>query len=36
MAVGGIGGLIIAAVIYFLGGDPNQVLQQDPQEQQIR
>jgi len=34
MAVGGIGGLIIAAVIYFLGGDPNQVLQQGPQTQQ--
>ena len=28
VAFGGIGGLIIAAVIYFLGGDPNQVLQQ--------
>jgi uncharacterized protein len=28
VAVGGIGGLILAAVIYFLGGDPNQVLQQ--------
>lgn len=30
VAFGGIGGLIIAAVIYFLGGDPNQVLQQQP------
>ncbi len=30
LAVGGIGGLIIAAVIYLLGGDPNQVLQQEP------
>ena len=28
VAFGGIGGLLIAAVIYFLGGDPNQVLQQ--------
>jgi predicted metalloprotease len=28
VAVGGIGGLLIAVVIYFLGGDPNQVLQQ--------
>ena len=27
MAVGGIGGLIIAAIIYFLGGDPSQVVQ---------
>ncbi len=30
VAGGGIGTLIIAAVIYFLGGDPNQVLQQAP------
>ena len=30
VAFGGIGGLIIAAVIYFLGGNPNQVLQQQP------
>ncbi|HEX5150815.1 MAG TPA: neutral zinc metallopeptidase [Parafilimonas sp.] len=28
LAVGGIGGLIIAAIVYFLGGDPNQVMQQ--------
>jgi len=28
LAVGGIGGLLIAAVIYFLGGDPSQVMQQ--------
>lgn len=28
VAFGGIGGLIIAAVIYFLGGNPSQVLQQ--------
>lgn len=27
MAVGGIGGLIIVAIIYFLGGDPSQVVQ---------
>jgi len=31
VAVGGIGGLIIAVIIYFLGGDPNQVLQQPDQ-----
>ena len=30
VAFGGIGGLIIAAIIYFLGGNPNQVLQQSP------
>ena len=30
VAFGGIGGLIIAAIIYFLGGNPNQVLQQQP------
>lgn len=30
VAFGGIGGLIIAAVVYFLGGDPGQVLQQQP------
>lgn len=30
VAFGGIGGLLIAAVIYFLGGDPSQVLQQQP------
>lgn len=30
MAIGGIGGLIIAALIYFMGGDPNQVMQQQP------
>src|ERR1043166_5308131 len=28
VAFGGIGGLIIAAIVYFLGGNPNQVLQQ--------
>src|SRR6516164_5914652 len=33
VAVGGIGGLIIAAIIYFLGGNPNQVLQQAPSDQ---
>ncbi len=33
VAVGGIGGLILAAVIYFLGGDPNQVLQQPSSDQ---
>jgi uncharacterized protein len=33
VAVGGIGGLILAAVIYFLGGDPNQVLQQPSPDQ---
>jgi len=26
MAIGGIGGLIVAAIIYFLGGDPSQVV----------
>ncbi len=36
LAVGGIGGLIIAAVIYFLGGDPNQVLQQTPSGEQTQ
>lgn len=30
VAFGGIGGLIIAAIIYFLGGNPSQVLQQQP------
>ncbi len=30
VAFGGIGGLIIAAVVYFLGGNPSQVLQQQP------
>ncbi|MEP6466744.1 MAG: neutral zinc metallopeptidase [Parafilimonas sp.] len=29
---GGIGSLIIGALIYFLGGNPNQVLQQSPQD----
>lgn len=33
VAFGGIGGLIIAAIVYFLGGSPNQVLQQEPQQQ---
>ena len=33
VAFGGIGGLIIAAIIYFLGGDPNQVLQQPSSDQ---
>ena len=33
MAFGGIGGLILAAVIYFLGGDPSQVTQQVPDQQ---
>jgi predicted metalloprotease len=28
LAMGGIGGLLIAVVIYFLGGDPTQVMQQ--------
>ena len=28
VAFGGIGGLIIAAIVYFLGGDPSQVTQQ--------
>ena len=33
-AVGGIGGLIIAVIIYFLGGNPNQVMdQQNPSDQ---
>ena len=30
VAFGGIGGLIIAAIVYFLGGNPNDVLQQQP------
>src|SRR6476659_1543225 len=30
---GGIGGLIIAAIVYFLGGDPNQIPQQVPSDQ---
>lgn len=33
VAFGGIGGLIIAAIIYFLGGNPSQVLQQQPDDQ---
>lgn len=33
IAFGGIGGLIIAVIVYFLGGDPNQVLQQMPSDQ---
>ncbi len=33
VAFGGIGGLIIAAIVYFLGGNPNQVLQQSPSDQ---
>lgn len=33
VAFGGIGGLIIAAIVYFLGGDPNQ-LPQSPQNDQ--
>ena len=33
IAFGGIGGLIIAAVIYFLGGNPSDVLQQAPADQ---
>ena len=33
VAFGGIGGLIIAAVIYFLGGDPSQVMQQQQPDQ---
>lgn len=33
VAFGGIGGLIIAAVIYFLGGDPSQVTQQQQPDQ---
>jgi len=33
VAFGGIGGLIIAAIVYFMGGDPSQVLQQSPQDQ---
>jgi len=32
VAFGGVGGLIIAAIIYFLGGNPNDVIQQ-PQDQ---
>lgn len=30
VAFGGIGGLIVAAIVYFLGGNPSQVLQQQP------
>src|SRR4030095_6899755 len=33
VAFGGIGGLIIAAIVYFLGGNPNDVLQQQPPDQ---
>ncbi|MEO8711309.1 MAG: neutral zinc metallopeptidase [Parafilimonas sp.] len=33
IAFGGIGGLVIAVVIYFLGGDPSQVLQQTTPDQ---
>jgi len=33
VAFGGIGGLIIAAIVYFLGGNPSQVLQQSPNDQ---
>ena len=33
LAFGGIGGLIIAAIVYFLGGDPSQIPQQDPGQQ---
>ncbi|MEP6597738.1 MAG: neutral zinc metallopeptidase, partial [Ginsengibacter sp.] len=33
VAFGGIGGLIIAAIVYFLGGNPNDVLQQQPTDQ---
>ncbi len=36
MAFGGIGGLILAAVIYFLGGDPSQVTQQASNDQQTQ
>jgi predicted metalloprotease len=36
VAVGGIGGLIIAAIIYFLGGDPNAVLQQQSPDQTVQ
>ncbi len=32
-AIGGIGGLIIAVIIYFLGGDPSQVIDQNPPDQ---
>jgi predicted metalloprotease len=34
VAFGGIGGLIIAAVVYFLGGNPSDVLQQPDQSSQ--
>jgi len=34
VAFGGIGGLIIAAIVYFLGGNPSQVLQQQPDQTQ--
>lgn len=34
VAFGGIGGLIIAAIVYFLGGNPNQVLQQQDDQTQ--
>ncbi|MFT4155942.1 neutral zinc metallopeptidase [Parafilimonas sp.] len=33
LAFGGIGGLIIAAIVYFLGGDPSQITQQDTAQQ---
>jgi predicted metalloprotease len=33
VAFGGIGGLIIAAIVYFLGGNPGDVLQQQPTNQ---
>jgi predicted metalloprotease len=33
VAFGGIGGLIIAVIVYFLGGDPSQIPQQDPEQQ---
>lgn len=36
VAVGGIGGLIIAAIIYFLGGDPSQLTQQGYPDQQTQ
>ncbi len=36
VAFGGIGGLIIAAIIYFLGGNPSQVLQQDSPDQPVQ
>jgi len=34
VAFGGIGGLIIAAIVYFLGGNPNDVIQQPDQSSQ--